>query len=275
MAAKISHSLPKPHEPIFLPSKSATESMPESAHDTWRVPERWKICAMSVRLAPGLDRSEHLRHPGDRVVDVAVGERVLRHDVAAGGDDLDLQALLLEEALLLRGEVAGELALRQPLELELDRRELAVGVVRRSPPVRRRRRNRRCRTSAAARASAPVVATRRVLCLMSSFRCSRVFVGACGGAGSGLGRCAGWPGSGRVIAPAGCGAARDARGASVARKKSRPSGDRGDDVRPGARVGARGRRRRDERCRVRRAGRRSTRRRGPRSPRAKRRCGCR
>ena len=52
MAAKISHSLPKPHEPIFLPSKSATESMPESAHDTCRVPERWKICAILVRFAP-------------------------------------------------------------------------------------------------------------------------------------------------------------------------------------------------------------------------------
>ena len=52
MAAKISHSLPKPHEPIFLPSKSATDSMPESAHETWRVPERWKICAISVTFAP-------------------------------------------------------------------------------------------------------------------------------------------------------------------------------------------------------------------------------
>ena len=52
IAAKISHSLPKPQEPIFLPSKSATESMPESAHETCSVPERWKICAMSVRLAP-------------------------------------------------------------------------------------------------------------------------------------------------------------------------------------------------------------------------------
>ena len=52
MAAKISHSLPKPHEPIFLPSKSATESMPRVGHETCRVPDFWKIWAMSVRLAP-------------------------------------------------------------------------------------------------------------------------------------------------------------------------------------------------------------------------------
>jgi hypothetical protein len=52
MAAKISHSLPKPHEPIFFPSKSATLSIPESAQDTWSVPERWKIWAMLVTFAP-------------------------------------------------------------------------------------------------------------------------------------------------------------------------------------------------------------------------------
>ena len=37
----VSHSLPKPHEPIRLPSKSATLSIPESAHDTWVVPDSW------------------------------------------------------------------------------------------------------------------------------------------------------------------------------------------------------------------------------------------
>ncbi len=51
-AAKSSNSLPKPHEPTFLPARSSTESMPASANDTCRVPERWKICATSVIIAP-------------------------------------------------------------------------------------------------------------------------------------------------------------------------------------------------------------------------------
>ena len=53
--------------------------------------------------AGGLERAEHLRHPGDREVDVAGDEGVLRHDVAARGDDLDVvEALLLEVALVER-----------------------------------------------------------------------------------------------------------------------------------------------------------------------------
>ena len=47
-----SHSLPKPQEPIVLPSRSATESMPASANDTWSVAERSKICATLVMSAP-------------------------------------------------------------------------------------------------------------------------------------------------------------------------------------------------------------------------------
>ena len=52
IAAKISHSLPKPHEPMRLPSKSATDSMPSPAHDTCSVPDFWKTCAMSVSSTP-------------------------------------------------------------------------------------------------------------------------------------------------------------------------------------------------------------------------------
>ena len=51
-AAKISYSLPKPQLPIFLPWKSAGDSMPESAHATCKVPERWNTWAMSTMPAP-------------------------------------------------------------------------------------------------------------------------------------------------------------------------------------------------------------------------------
>ena len=124
IAAKISHSLPKPHEPMRLPSKSATLSTPSPAHDTCSVPDFWNTCAMSVSSTPdGLEGAEHLRNPGDGEVDVARDEGVLRHDVAARGDDLDrVEALLLEVALVERHVVAGELRLRQPLELQLDGR---------------------------------------------------------------------------------------------------------------------------------------------------------
>ncbi len=65
--------------------------------------------------AAGFEGAEHLRHPGDREVHVTRGERVLRHDVAAGGDQLDIvEALLLEVALVERDAVARELGLGQP-----------------------------------------------------------------------------------------------------------------------------------------------------------------
>ncbi len=57
--------------------------------------------------AGGLESAEHLRHPRDGEVDVAGHEGVLRHDVAARGDDLDaVEALLLEVALVERDVVA-------------------------------------------------------------------------------------------------------------------------------------------------------------------------
>ena len=52
MPANSSNSLPKPQLPTFLPFRSAGSVMSASLNDTWRVPERWKIWAMSVMAAP-------------------------------------------------------------------------------------------------------------------------------------------------------------------------------------------------------------------------------
>ncbi len=45
-------SFPKSQTPTFLPAKSSGPSMPESAHATDSVPERWKIWAMLMRSEP-------------------------------------------------------------------------------------------------------------------------------------------------------------------------------------------------------------------------------
>ena len=74
---------------------------------------------VDVRRPP--HAGECLRHPGDREVDVAVGELRLRHDLDAAFEDLDVDALILVEALIDGGEVAGELRLDEPLQLQLDR----------------------------------------------------------------------------------------------------------------------------------------------------------
>ena len=56
IAAKISHSLPKPQDPMRLPSKSSTDSMPSPFHATWSVPDSWKTWAMSVSSTPVASR---------------------------------------------------------------------------------------------------------------------------------------------------------------------------------------------------------------------------
>ena len=63
---------------------------------------------------------ECLGHPRDGEVDRTGRERLLRRDVHATLDDLDVQAGLLVEALIDRGEIAGELRLGDPLQLQLD-----------------------------------------------------------------------------------------------------------------------------------------------------------
>ena len=99
--------------------------MPPSFQDTDRVPERWKTWAMSTRSEPRLPGLEDLRDPGDRELG-AVGRRadLLRDDGRAAVDELDRQVLGLEVALLVGREVAGELRLRRPLELQADLRRL-------------------------------------------------------------------------------------------------------------------------------------------------------
>ena len=126
--------------------------MPVSLNDTCSVPERWKTCAMSTMFAPASRLAKRLGHPREREVDVAVGELLLRHDVDAALDDLDVEAPVVVEALLLRREVAGELRLDEPLQLQLHRDPVVVH----SPPgpvaplaagrCRRHRRHRRCCT---------------------------------------------------------------------------------------------------------------------------------
>ena len=65
-----------------------------------------------------LPAGERLGHPGDREVDVAVGELGLRHDLDAALDDGDVEAHVLVEALVEGGVVAGELRLGEPLQLQ-------------------------------------------------------------------------------------------------------------------------------------------------------------
>jgi hypothetical protein len=50
-------------------------------------------------------------------------EHGLRHDVDAALEQLHVEALLLVEALVDGGDVAGELGLVEPLQLQLDRGE--------------------------------------------------------------------------------------------------------------------------------------------------------
>ena len=119
--AVTSNSLPKSQTPTFLPASLQMSSSPVSFQVTDRVPERWKIWAMSTRSEPGLAGLEDLRDPGDRELG-AVGRRadLLRDDRRAAVDEVDVEVLGLVVALLVGREVAGELRLRRPLELQPD-----------------------------------------------------------------------------------------------------------------------------------------------------------
>ena len=84
-----------------------------------------------------LARGERLGHPGDRVVGLALREHRLRDDVHAALEDLHVEPALLVEALVDGGEVAGELALGHPLQLQLDGRQRARGRAGGGTPARR------------------------------------------------------------------------------------------------------------------------------------------
>ena len=116
-----SNSLPKSQTPTFLPLKSAGLVMFESFQETDSVPERWKIWAMFTRFEPASRAcstlgSQAMVNSGPSGADPTVCGAI----VAAAGDPPDVETLGREVALLDRGEVAGELRLRVPLELEAD-----------------------------------------------------------------------------------------------------------------------------------------------------------
>ena len=87
---------------------------------------------MSTRSRAALAGLERLRDPADRELG-AVGGRadLLRDDVRAARDHRHRQVLGLVVALLVGREVAGELGLRRPLQLEPDRGRRGCGAGRR------------------------------------------------------------------------------------------------------------------------------------------------
>ena len=103
----------------FLPAKSAGVVMPLSLNDTCSVPERWKIWAMSAMLAPASRLASALGTQAMAKSASPLASCCLRHDVDAALEDLDVEALVLVEALVDGREVAGELGLHEPLQLQL------------------------------------------------------------------------------------------------------------------------------------------------------------
>ena len=89
-----------------------------SLKDTCRVPERWKIWATSVILAP-CSRDASALGTQAMAKSAPPGQHRLRDDVDAALEDLHVEAVLLVEALVLGGEVARELGLGEPLQLQL------------------------------------------------------------------------------------------------------------------------------------------------------------
>ena len=152
MPANSSNSLPKPQLPTFLPFRSAGSVMSSALLDTCSVPERWKIWAMSVMPAPcsrdwsalGTQAMAKSALPWARTVWGVMSTPPSRISTS--------RPCVPVEALVDGGVVAGELGLRDPLQLQLDRLELAGGD-RRSRPASAGavgRRRRRCRGAAAA-----------------------------------------------------------------------------------------------------------------------------
>ena len=95
--------------------------MPLSFQATDRVPERWKIWAMSTRSEPA-SRASRTFGTHEIVNSGPSGAEPTCCGTTVGppSTNVDVQVLLVEVALLLGREVAGELGLRGPLELEPD-----------------------------------------------------------------------------------------------------------------------------------------------------------
>ena len=139
-AAKISYSLPKPQLPMFLPAKSAGVVIPLSAKLTCRVPERWKIWAMLTMSAPASRLASALGTHARAKSTSPLASCVCGTISTPPSTMVTSRHMLLVEALVLRGEVAGELGLREPLQLEADLVDgfgTVAGRCRRCPPVPR------------------------------------------------------------------------------------------------------------------------------------------
>src|SRR5207244_13079605 len=67
-----------------------------------------------------ITESEETRDPVDTEVGLTVDHLLLRNDIRSARQDLNVQVFVLVVALVQRNEVAGELGLGHPLELELD-----------------------------------------------------------------------------------------------------------------------------------------------------------
>ncbi len=143
--AVTSNSLPKSQTPTFLPANLQMSSSPESFQATDRVPERWKIWAMSTRSEPA-SRASSTFGTHEIVNSGPSGAEPTCCGTTVGPPSTNstVEVLVLVEALLVRREVAGELRLRRPLELQADLGRLSRRRRRDARGLARRRR-RRCR----------------------------------------------------------------------------------------------------------------------------------
>ena len=127
--AVTSNSLPKPQAPTFLPSSLQGSSSPVSFQVTDSVPERWKIWAMSTRSEPA-SRASRTLGTQEIVNSGPSGAEPTCCGTTVGPPSsiVDREPLGRVVALLVGREVAGELGLRRPLELQLHDAGPAVGA---------------------------------------------------------------------------------------------------------------------------------------------------
>ena len=110
-------------------------------NDTCSVPERWKIWAMLTMLAPASRVASALGTQAMAKSTSPLASCSCGTMSTPALDQRHVEALVLVVALVLRREVAGELRLGQPLQLQLDR----VGGGRSRPAPRCRPTSSRCR----------------------------------------------------------------------------------------------------------------------------------
>ena len=91
-AAKISNSLPKPQLPIVLALEVGRRRDALVGEGHLQRARALEDLGDVDDVRAGLAGGERLGHPGDGEVDVAVGELLLRHDVDAAFDELDVEA---------------------------------------------------------------------------------------------------------------------------------------------------------------------------------------